>query len=111
MNEIKRGLLAYLMGEQSFGDFQEWLTDLSWAPVNKFTPADVERIREIELRMAEFTGGYLTQDEFRATLRDIVGITPRVLSFLWAMESSPDAVVRSPTSRSSGAPVRQKAAF
>lgn len=112
MNEIKRGLLAYLMGEQSFENFQEWLIDLSWAPVNKFTPADVERIRDVELRMAEFTGGYLTEEEFQATLRDLAGFTPRVVRVLWEMETAPaPARATFPVPRSSSVQVRRKAAF
>lgn len=110
VNEIKRGLLAYLMGEQPFEDFQEWLSDLAWAPVHKFTPRDVELIREIELRMAEFTGGYLSEDELRTALSELAGFTSPVVSLLWAMENAP-AVPAQTVPRSSSVQVRRKVAF
>lgn len=111
MNEIKRGLLPYLIAEQSFEDFQEWLADLAWAPVGRFQPADVELVREIELRVAEYTGGFLTEGELRSVLREVLGVTPRVVHFLWEMESAP---VRQPApvaKMSASAPVRRSMAF
>ncbi len=110
MNEIKRGLLAYLNGDQLFEAFQEWLSDLAWAPVNKFSPSDVELIRDIELRVAEFTGGYLSEEELRTVLRELVGFSVPVVRWLWAMENAPTPsaqIVR----QSSSVPVRRKVAF
>ena len=110
MNEIKRGLLAYLMDEQPFEDFQEWLSDLAWVPVGKFSPRDVELIRDIELRVAEFTGGYLNEEELRSVLRELAGFSPSVVSLLWEMENSP-IVPASPVRQSSSVQVRRKVAF
>lgn len=112
MNEIKRGLLAYLMAAQPFEDFQEWLSDLAWAPVHKFSPQDVELIRDIELRVAEFTGGYLTEDELRLVLRELAGFTSTVVRYLWDMETSQVVPAQpAPRSRSSSVQVRRSAAF
>jgi hypothetical protein len=110
VNEIKRGLLAYLMGEQPFQEFLAWLSDIAWDPMGKFTAADVDLIRDIQLRTAEFTGGYLTEDELKSELRDLVGFAPRVISILWKMENAP---VRHPNVVRSSATVqaRQKVAF
>lgn len=113
VNEIKSGLLAYLMDEQPFLDFQDWLTDLSWAPVHRFSPADVELIREIELRVAEFTGGFLTEEDLRVVLREIAGFTPRVVRLLWEMESAPAADREPPHfhQTTSSSQTRRKVAF
>lgn len=110
MNEIKRGLLGYLMGEQPFVHFESWLSDISWDPVGKFSDADVDLIRDIQLRTAEFTGGYLTEEELKCELRDLVGFAPRVIPVLWMMENAP---VRSPlvARSSSTVQVRRKVAF
>ena len=110
MNEIKRGLLAYLMGEQLFIDFEAWLSDISWDPAGRFSPEDVELIRDIQLRAAEFTGGYLTEAELKSELRDLVGFAPRVIPILWMMENAParhSGVVQSSTT----AQVRRTVAF
>lgn len=110
MNEIKRALLPYLMGEQSFVDFDGWLSDVSWDPVGKFSEADVDLIRDVQLRVAEFTGGYLNENELKSELRDLAGFAARIIPVLWMMENAParpSEVVRSSTM----VPVRRRVAF
>jgi len=98
------------MEAQPFEAFQEWLSELAWRPVHMFSARDVELIREIELRQAEFTGGYLSEDEFRMALRELAGFTTPVVRYLWAMETAP-VVPAPPILQASSAPVRRKVAF
>lgn len=109
MNEIKSRLLDYLVGEQSFVAFQEWLTALSWAPAN-LTAADLELVHELELRVAEFTGGYISEEELRAVLSEAAGFIPHVVRHLWRMENAPVSP-QAPVQRTGSSLVRRSAAF
>jgi hypothetical protein len=81
VNEILRGLLAYLSGDRPFVAFNEWLSDLAWSPAGR-SQADIDLLREVELRVAEFTGGCITEDDLKNVIREIAGVIPRVVEIL-----------------------------
>lgn len=65
-----RKVLAYVSGEISLDELDEWLAPILWEMHEKQSPIDL--LREIELRMAEYSGGGWSEDELRDLLREAV---------------------------------------
>jgi hypothetical protein len=69
--EIVSVLSRYLAGEETLADFQDWLAPLAWE--SDALDADAaELVDSVQLRVAEFTSGHLTEDELREELRTIL---------------------------------------
>ncbi len=69
--EIGDQLRRYLAQEQTLNAFNEWLTLNTWNLHQQ--PVDVQELTgEIELALAEFSNGHLTQDELRAHFRALM---------------------------------------
>ncbi len=70
-SEVVSALSQYLAGEISLADFQDWLAPLAWE--SDALDADAaDLVDSIQLRLAEFTSGHLTEDELREELRSIL---------------------------------------
>jgi len=65
-------LAAYLAGETSLDEFKDWLVGATWeiAPNDESTTAKLA-IR-IKHRLAEHSGGYVSDDELKQLLRPYV---------------------------------------
>lgn len=67
---MRSRLASYLEGKNSLGEFQEWFIPAAW---NIESDNDAELIAgEIELRLAEYTSGHLSDSELRAELLALV---------------------------------------
>jgi hypothetical protein len=64
---IREWVATYLSDEVSLLDFQTWFVPRAWEILETGTPAAVVA-SELELLLAEFTNGDLTEDELRETL-------------------------------------------
>jgi hypothetical protein len=67
--ELRTQLLRYLNASTALEEFRDWFDDATWGlAADPDSPA--RRIAgEIELRMAEFTNGHLTEQELKEFLR------------------------------------------
>lgn len=65
---LREHLNGYLSGSQTLNEFQDWFIAATWNIEAAASPAAVELARDIELVLAEATGGYLTRDELRSDL-------------------------------------------
>lgn len=72
VHELKARLSRYLNNTDSLNEFRDWFDDETWGlAAEPDSPA--RRIAgKIELRIAEFTNGHLTEDELRMLLRHLV---------------------------------------
>lgn len=70
--EIHDNLVRYLSGQTTLEQFRDWFDAATW----DLNPAGTTRLfqlaGEIDLRLAEFTNGHLTESELRAELRPLV---------------------------------------
>lgn len=70
----------YLRGERSLTDLQERLMALLWGD-RAAQPADtIELAMAIDLRIAEFTGGYISREALAEAMRDVAGLSIPVVT-------------------------------
>lgn len=65
---LRQHLNSYLAGSQTLNEFQDWFMAATWNIEAAASAAAVELARDIELVLAEASGGYLTRDELRSDL-------------------------------------------
>lgn len=70
--EVLDRLVAYVEGRSSRQAFEDWLTPLTFEVVGNGPPTLDELIREIELHLAEFTSGHLSEQELRSELSPLL---------------------------------------
>ena len=69
---IRNHLAAYLAGNLSLNELQDWLVGATWN-ANESASSDAENLAySIELVLAEYSGGYLTPDQLRSDLHEIL---------------------------------------
>jgi hypothetical protein len=70
--EIRDKLGSYLLGEISLEDFKDWFVPSSWDVDHQNNQAAINMVYEIELRLAEYSNGYWSEDELKPLLRPLV---------------------------------------
>jgi hypothetical protein len=81
---------GYLSGDVALERLQKLLIDITWENPKK-TPRDtMDLAKRIELCIAEYTGGYITELNLKSDIRDLLGIKILVVNessssapFLW----------------------------
>jgi len=71
-NKIRDKLASYLLGEVSLEDFKDWFVPASWNVDHSNNRAAINMVYEIELRLAEYSNGYWSEDELKQLLRPLV---------------------------------------
>lgn len=69
---IHNQLVRYLAGEITLDQFRDWFDPATWDVKPAGTTRLFQLAGEIDLRLAEFTNGHLTESELRAELRPLV---------------------------------------
>jgi hypothetical protein len=77
--DVKRQIERYLTRKTTLNDFKRWLAPVTMDVEQSRSPLAVDLVYEIQLRLAEFSDGYWTEDELRSLLRPLVS-TVEVLS-------------------------------
>lgn len=75
LNEIREKLANYLAGKLSRPDFEDWFVQNSWNIHKSNEPEIIETkslVHCIELRLAEFSSGHLTEQGLRKELLPFV---------------------------------------
>jgi hypothetical protein len=85
---IRKKLSDYLSGRLSLRKFRDWFVPATWDVEEWASVPTQELVYEIKLRMAEYTSGYWTEDELRATLLPLA-TSFRVSSFVPIPEDEP----------------------
>lgn len=81
MNQVRKYALAYLGRKIDLDDFLDWLADATSPAVDLGLKADEKSLAgEIELPVAELTGGHISEERFRVLLRAMVSDTNFYLS-------------------------------
>jgi hypothetical protein len=95
LQEVLDHLRDYLTGARSLSDFRAWFDPSTWGVVTAPDPILREVVGEIELRLAEFTNGHLSEDDLKRTLQswvpDSLSFNPPV--FVVPVSYGPDAVI------------------
>jgi hypothetical protein len=71
-NEIREKLVIYLVEEISLEDFEDWFVSASWNVSQSKNQAAINMVYEIELRLAEYSDGFRSEDELKNYLRPLV---------------------------------------
>ncbi len=87
-SQIRARLSDWLEGRISLSEFEDWFVPATWNIHN--SDASVEKlVDEIELRLSEYSGGYLEPKQLREELRAVVDAgrpsSPLVCNILWVM--------------------------
>lgn len=69
---IQKTVTAYLNGEITLGDLQDWLAPHAWGVDESTDPLISDPIYFIELRIAEYTAGHLPLNDFVAELKKLL---------------------------------------
>lgn len=70
--EVHNKLVRYLAGDITLDQFRDWFDPATWDLNPTGTTSLFQLAGEIELRLAEFTNGHLTESELRSELRPLV---------------------------------------
>ncbi len=70
--EIRDRLSAYLANEISLHDFEDWFFSKTWDVDKLDAPSLLDLVYHIKLTWAEFSGGDLSDKEFRSLLRSLL---------------------------------------
>lgn len=70
--EIRTRLGRYLNGKSSLRQFREWFDVETWGLAAESDSPARQIAGEIELRLAEFTNGHLSEAELRALLQPLL---------------------------------------
>ena len=72
VHEIQFHLSRYLSNATTLEEFRNWFDDETWGLAAEPDSPTRRMAGEIELRVAEFTSGHLTEDELRKLLVPLV---------------------------------------
>lgn len=72
VHEIQLHLSRYLSNATTLEEFRNWFDDETWGLAAEPDSPTRQLAGEIELRIAEFTGGHLTEDDLRRLLMPLV---------------------------------------
>ena len=76
LQDVQRYLASYLNREISLTQFRDWFDAEAWdLDLQADTPLG-QAVGEIELRLAEFTNGHLTEKDLRALLQPLLQREP-----------------------------------
>jgi hypothetical protein len=76
VHELQLHLSQYLNNASTLEEFREWFDDETWGLAAEPDSPARRMAGEIELRIAEFTNGHLTEDELRAMLQPLLQREP-----------------------------------
>jgi len=76
--ELQTHLSRYLSNATTLEDFRDWFDDETWGLAAEPDSPARQIAGEIELRIAEFTNGHLTEEELRAMLQPLLQREPAV---------------------------------
>lgn len=68
VHELQTQLARYIDNVSTLGEFRDWFDDETWGLATEPDSALRRMAGEIELRLAEFTNGHLTDDQLRDQL-------------------------------------------
>ncbi|HKV25545.1 MAG TPA: hypothetical protein VJN93_13205 [Candidatus Acidoferrum sp.] len=68
VHDLQSQLLRYLRNEATLREFREWFDDETWSLAAEPDSPARQTAGEIELRIAEYTGGHLAENELRSLL-------------------------------------------
>jgi len=80
VHDLQSHLLRYLKNETTLREFREWFDDETWGLAAEPDSTARRMSGEIELRVAEYTGGHLTEDELRSFLMPLVADAEQIES-------------------------------
>ncbi len=72
--EIHNQLVLYLAREMSLKGFRDWFDSATWDVEQSGNAAARDLAAEIDLRLAEFSNGHWTEDEFRNKVIPLVRV-------------------------------------
>lgn len=76
VQDIQGRLARYLAGDSSLDEFKDWLVGETWE-VEQRADAEAEKLTyRIKHRLAEQSGGHITEDALRRTLQPLVASAP-----------------------------------
>lgn len=78
--EFARYLAGVVTGRMTLADFQDWFIDYVMGPA-AVRPEDIAISADIENAMAEFSGGHISEQDFRAALLQHLVDAP-IISYL-----------------------------
>jgi hypothetical protein len=74
LRDLQSHLKDYLTGKSSLPEFRDWFDVETWDFATEADTAVRQVAGEIELRLAEFTNGHLTEDELRRQLESLLWV-------------------------------------
>ncbi len=70
----------YLAGNRTLADVQGRIIDITWDMVDEVGQDALDLARQADLHIAEFTGGHISEDVLKSTLRELAGLTSVVIT-------------------------------
>lgn len=70
----------YLAGERDLDEVQSLIIDVTWDMADQVAPETLELAKQLDLCIAEYTGGHITENDLKGLLRDALGLTSFVIT-------------------------------
>jgi len=70
----------YLAGTRDLDEVQSLIIDITWDLADQVAPETLELAKELDLRIAEYTGGHIAENDLKGLLRQALGLTSYVIT-------------------------------
>ena len=100
-HHIREALARYVSGEIPLAEFQEWFAPRAWEALAEGGPGS-DLASDVELLLAEFTGGHGSEYDLREALKQHASVLPGGIAFVSSPAAWVSAVVSQPWIGTSG---------
>lgn len=70
----------YLAGERELEDVQRLIIDITWDMAGEVAPETLALAKELDLHIAEYTGGHILENDLKRLFRDALGLASFVIT-------------------------------
>ena len=95
VDQIRYYLSEWMGGKISLREFEDWFVPATWDIHNSGNKDSEDLVDEIELRLSEYSSGFLSKDELRSEMKSLLAKSCPVLTFSYQI-----SLARSTPSRS-----------
>lgn len=100
-HHIREALARYVSGDIPLAEFQDWFVPRAWEILAENAPT-FGLVSDVELLLAEFTGGHGSEHDLREALKPHASVSPGGIVFVSVPADWVSAVVSEPWIGSSG---------
>jgi hypothetical protein len=81
VDQIRNGLSEWMDGKITLREFEDWFVPATWDIHQSGDEKAEDLADEIELRLSEYSGGYLSREDLRSEMKSLLAQSCPILTF------------------------------